>query len=540
MFEYRYMQNAFLSSFEEIWKEVLDNSMNPNIWQNVWNTHMEHLGRLVQGAEVTPAYPYVAKMVNVFFKHADWKNQPTLRMLRNNYVTLCNILYSLIRDNVFELSNMNQTRVTFWVDQFVSMCCPANIPFLNPDTMDSFFKSHGESFFKGIMSFWEDMLKSKLPDLTNMNHFQVGKNVATTPGWVVFSNEIFELIYYKPTTEKVYETPLLIFPPWINKFYVFDLKPENSMVRWLLDQQRSVFIISWKNATQQDGHLGFEDYMKKSIEALDFVTKFTHKSNVDTVGYCIGGTLLACVASYLEKQKNKSISSITLLTTLLDFSESGVLKVFAQPILIEQLSSFVEKQGFLPGTMLYNLFNLLKPAELIWSQFIKTYTQGVEKPDIDLLFWNGDNANIPANLYMDMLKKLYYENSLKEKKFSIDNSILDLSKISVPTYFVATEEDHITPWQGVFQGLELLSNAAKTFVLAGSGHVAGVMNPPHKQKYGFKVLNDNAQEKSHQKGSWWEHWSDWLTSHNNSMQDAFFPNLTNALSSPGTFVVREN
>ena len=320
---------------------------------------------------------------------------------------------------------------------------------------------------------------------------------------------------------------------------MFDLKPENSMVRWLLDQQRSVFIISWKNATQQDGHLGFEDYMKKSIEALDFVTKFTHKSNVDTVGYCIGGTLLACVASYLEKQKNKSISSITLLTTLLDFSESGVLKVFAQPILIEQLSCFVEKQGFLPGTMLYNLFNLLKPAELIWSQFIKTYTQGVEKPDIDLLFWNGDNANIPANLYMDMLKKLYYENSLKEKKFSIDDSVLDLSNISVPTYFVATEEDHITPWQGVFQGLELLSNAAKTFVLAGSGHVAGVINPPHKQKYGFKVLNDNAQEKSHQKGSWWEHWSDWLISHNSSVQEAFFPNLTNVFA-PGTFVVREN
>jgi polyhydroxyalkanoate synthase len=356
--------------------------------------------------------------------------------------------------------------------------------------------------------------------MTDMNHFKVGENIALSKGSVVFKNDLIELIQYSPTTEKVFQKPMLIVPPWINKYYVFDLSPEKSMVQWLLDQGRTVFIISWVNPDVSHRYKTIEDYILEGPKAaIEAIQKITNVENVDAMGYCLGGTLLVCLTAYLSAINRHDISSLTLLTTLTDFSDAGDLTAFASEEYVQKIEKLMSDKGYLSGKIMARTFNLLRPSELVWSCVVNNYYMGKDPVPFDFLYWNSDNTNMPEAMHSNLLRFLYQENRLtKSGKYKVGGEGIDLSTIEIPIYMMSTQDDHIAPWKATYAGVSLMNNAKLQFVLGGSGHVAGVINPPAKEKYGYwlnKNLNlpaDEWQSKAEEcKGSWWTHWHQWLS-----------------------------
>lgn len=440
--------------------------------------------------------------------------------------------------------------VEFYTRQYVDALSPTNFAATNPTVIKETIDSKGKNIINGLNAFIEDLERGKgkmlMTKMTDYSSFEVGENIATTPGKIIYQNELIQLIQYNATTDTVYEVPLLIVPPWINKFYILDLREENSFIKWAVAQGHTVFVISWKNPDASYADTKFEDYMLKGVlAAIDQVKKETESKTVNTIGYCIGGTLLAATNAYLASKRRKPIKSATYFTTLVDFQEPGDLGVFIDEAKLDALDANMEKEGYLDGSSMATAFNMLRANDLIWPFFINNYLLGKEPMAFDLLYWNSDSTRIPVTTHSYYLRKCYLHNLLREPGgIELDDTPIDLTKIKVPTYFVSAREDHIAPWKSTYEGARLMSGPTR-FVLGGSGHIAGIINPPIKNKYNYWTNDeievdaddwfDNA--KNHE-GSWWPDWQKWIQTKSGKKVTARKPGakLKTIEDAPGSYV----
>ncbi len=494
-------------------------------------------------APVVPADPKDGR-----FKDPEWTEHPIFDFLRQAYLHTANLANRVV-DDVDDLDPHLRHKASFYVKLLSNAASPSNFLPTNPELIRETIASKGENLVRGMTMLAED-IKAGGGDLrirqTDGSGFEVGKNLATTPGKVVFRNDVFELIQYSPTTELARTRPVLIVPPWINKFYVLDLTPEKSMIRWQVEQGVTVFCISWINPDSRHAKMGFDGYMRDGImKAVDVAREICGTESVDTIGYCVGGTLLAVTIAYMGMTGDERIASATLMTTQVDFTHAGDLKVFADEEQIAAVEAKMAEQGYLEGAGMANAFNLIRSNDMIFPYLVNNYLKGKAPFPFDLLYWNSDATRMPAANHSFYLRGCYLNNELARGRMEIAGLKLDLSKVTIPVYELATREDHIAPPKSVYLGAQLFGGPVR-FVLAGSGHIAGVVNPPAKMKYQYWVgpepkgelehWLDRAEEKP---GSWWPDWRAWIASLDATMVPARIPGegkYEALCDAPGTYV----
>ena len=454
------------------------------------------------------------------FKSEEWRKNEIFDFIKQSYLLTANAMQETV-GKLHGLDETERARVSFYTRQFADAVAPTNFPLTNPDVLKATVASNGENLVKGLDNLLADIERGQgeLSIRQSADGFVIGENVATAPGKVVFRNDIMELLQYSASTDEVYERPLLIFPPWINKYYIIDLRPENSFVRWLVGQGYTVFLVSWVNPDASLAEAGFEEYMKGGIfAALDAVEKATGVRDPNCVGYCIGGTLLAATLAYMAQKNDDRVHSATFWAAQTDFSEAGELSVFVDEAQLEALKAKMDSEGgVLPGSKMAGAFNMLRANDLIWSFVINNYLLGKQPMPFDLLYWNSDTTRMPEKLHLSYLRSCYKENELAKGKMTLDGVKLDLSKITVPVYFQSAREDHIAPVSSVFKGAKLFGGPLR-FIIAGSGHIAGVINPPASKKYQYWTNDKSAKDieswkkgSTEHPGSWWPDWDKWLS-----------------------------
>ena len=450
-----------------------------------------------------------------------WKNDPFYSFIKQSYLLFSKSYIDTI-NSIEGIDEKTKERVAFFSRQAINALSPSNFIATNPELMKLTLERNGENLLDGLEQLQADVeasadiLKIRM---TNNNAFRLGVDVANTEGDVVFQNELFELIQYHPKTLQVNATPLLIVPPFINKYYILDLREKNSMVRWLLEQGHSVFMMSWRNPGEAQKDTEFGDYVTEGVvKAVAAIEDITGKEQINAAGYCIGGTVLAStVAYYAAKRMKKRIKTATFFTTLLDFSQPGEVGAYINETIINAIEKQNDGKGYMDGRSLSVTFSLLRENSLYWNYYIDNYLKGSSPMEFDLLYWNSDSTNVAAKCHNFLLRELYLENKLvQDKGVKVGGVWIDLNKIKIPSYFISAKEDHIALWQGTYRGA-LNTGGNKTFVLGESGHIAGIVNHPDKKKYGF-WLNDNLDDSAdewltnatHNEGSWWTHWNQWL------------------------------
>ena len=485
------------------------------------------------------------------FKHSAWDENPLFSFIKQSYLVTADAIHSAVAD-ADDLDENTAKKAQFYTKQFVDAMSPTNFLVTNPEVLEATLESKGENLVKGMQNFIDDFdsdsgrLRIKM---TDDQAFELGRNVALTPGKVVFQNDLFQLLQYNPSTEQAFRQPLLIIPPWINKYYVLDLQPQNSLIKWLVDQGHTVFVISWVNPDEKLGHKDFEDYVTEgALAAIDAVEKITGESAINLVGYCIGGTLLAATLAYMRtKDDTRGAASATYFVSLIDFSIPGDLGVFIDEQQLESLEKTMNERGYHDGKEMAATFNMLRSNDLIWSFYVRNYLLGKEPFPFDLLYWNADSTRLPARMHSTYLRTMYLNNKFKEPGgLSIAGSPIDVSAIQTPAYFISTEEDHIAPWEGAYLGAQLMAGPVR-FVLGKSGHIAGIINPPAANKYGYytgpavnvssREWYDNAELHP---GSWWTDWQAWLEQYSGEKIPARQPGA-NAQAiiedAPGSYVI---
>ncbi|PHX04074.1 class I poly(R)-hydroxyalkanoic acid synthase [Vibrio splendidus] len=450
-----------------------------------------------------------------------WKNDPFYSFIKQSYLLFSKSYIDTI-NSIEGIDEKTKERVAFFSRQAINAMSPSNFIATNPELMKLTLERNGENLLDGLEQLQADVeasadiLKIRM---TNNNAFRLGVDVANTEGDVVFQNELFELIQYHPKTPQVNATPLLIVPPFINKYYILDLREKNSMVRWLLEQGHSVFMMSWRNPGEAQKDQEFGDYVTEGVvKAVTAIEDITGKEQINAAGYCIGGTVLAStVAYYAAKRMKKRIKTASFFTTLLDFSQPGEVGAYINETIIDAIEKQNNAKGYMDGRSLSVTFSLLRENSLYWNYYIDNYLIGSSPMEFDLLYWNSDSTNVAAKCHNFLLRELYLENKLvQDKGVKVGGVWIDLNKIKIPSYFISAKEDHIALWQGTYRGA-LNTGGNKTFVLGESGHIAGIVNHPEKKKYGY-WLNDNLDDSadewlnnaSHNEGSWWTHWDQWL------------------------------
>ncbi|WP_198964067.1 class I poly(R)-hydroxyalkanoic acid synthase [Bradyrhizobium sp. Y36] len=453
------------------------------------------------------------------FADPEWKSNQFFDFVMQLYLLTTKWAQDLVRDA--ELDPHTRRKAEFYVQQVTNALSPSNFVLTNPEVLRETVASSGENLARGLTMLAEDiaagkgMLKIRQ---SNPDNLVVGVNMATTPGKVIYQNEMMQLIQYSPTTETVLRTPLLIVPPWINKFYILDLKPEKSYIKWCVDQGITVFVISWVNPDKRLGNKSWEDYMKEGpLTAMDVIEKVTGELKVHTAGYCVGGTMLATTLAWLAEKRRQRVSSATFFAAQVDFTHAGDLLVFVDEEQIAALEQDMKAAGVLEGSKMAMAFNMLRSNDLIWSYVVSNYLKGQQPSAFDLLHWNSDATRMTASNHSYYLRNCYLENRLSTGTMVLDNTLLDLSKVKVPVYNLATREDHIAPAESVLYGSQFFGGPVK-YVLSGSGHIAGVVNPPGLHKYQYWT-NDNIKDVTvaqwlkgavEHKGSWWPDWRQWL------------------------------
>lgn len=487
-------------------------------WWNNFATLWETTARRMLGGEA----PSVVEPApgDRRFRAEAWQQNEIFDFIKQSYLLTANAMQDMV-GKLHGLDESERQRVGFYTRQFADAFAPTNFPLTNPDVLKATLASNGENLVKGLDNLLADIERGhgELSIRQSADGFVIGENVATAPGKVVFRNSVMELLQYSATTDEVHARPLLIFPPWINKFYIIDLRPENSFVRWLVGQGYTVFLVSWVNPGADMADAGFEEYMKGGIfAALDAVEQATGVRDPNCVGYCIGGTLLAATLAYMAQKKDDRVHSATFWAAQTDFSEAGELSVFVDEAQLDALKAKMDSEGgVLPGSKMAGAFNMLRANDLIWSFVINNYMLGKQPMPFDLLYWNSDTTRMPEKLHLSYLRSCYKENALALGKMTLDGVKLDLSKVKVPVYFQSAKEDHIAPAASVFKGARLFGGPAR-FILAGSGHIAGVINPPAAKKYQYWTNEKKAADmdawragsKEHA-GSWWPDWDTWLS-----------------------------
>ena len=455
------------------------------------------------------------------FKDPEWSSNPFFDFWKQAYLLTTHWAEDVLKQTQ-GLDEPGRQKAEFYLRQLSSALSPSNFPMTNPEVVRETFATNANNLVQGMAHLVRDMEKSgdllKISQ-TDTEAFEVGRNLATTPGKVVFQNDIFQLIQYTPTTEKVREVPLLVVPPWINKYYILDLTPAKSLLKYAVDQGFTVFVVSWVNPDERLAHKTFEDYMLEGLlTAADAVKRETGVEKCNVTGYCVGGTLLGATLAYCAARGEEPFRSVTFLTTQVDFTKAGDLLLFTNDDQLADLEKMMTERGFLDGSRMANVFNMMRPRDLIWPYIVNNYLLGKKPFPFDLLYWNQDSTRMAAANHNFYLREFYNENKLAKGEMMLAGVKLDLKKIRLPVFEVATKEDHIAPAKSVFIGSKLLGGPVE-FVLAGSGHIAGVVNPPDKMKYQYwtapKAAADTLDEwigmaKEHP-GSWWPYWIEWLT-----------------------------
>ncbi|CDZ28004.1 alpha/beta hydrolase [Neorhizobium galegae] len=483
------------------------------------------------------------------FADQDWAKNPFFALLRQLYLVTASWADKLVNE-AEGLDEHTRHKAAFYVKQVTAALSPANFALTNPEVYRETVASNGANLVAGMKMFAEDIAAGR-GDLrlrhTDATKFAIGRNMALTPGKVIAQSEVCEVIQYDPSTETVLKRPLLICPPWINKFYILDLNPQKSFIKWCVDQGHTVFVISWVNPDERHAKKDWESYMREGIDfALTTVEKATGEKQVNAIGYCVGGTLLAATLAYHAQKKNGRIASATFLTTQVDFTHAGDLKVFVDEEQIASMEKQMNTVGYLDGSKMATAFNMLRASELIWPYVVSNYLKGQEPMPFDLLYWNSDSTRMAAANHAYYLRNCYLDNNLSKGQMKLAGKTISLKDIKIPVYNLATREDHIAPPKSVFLGSSLFGGPVD-FVLTGSGHIAGVVNPPDKQKYqywtGGKAEGQyedwltNAEEN---KGSWWPHWHAWVEAKDDSRVPARKPGgkALNAIAdAPGTYVL---
>jgi len=483
------------------------------------------------------------------FADAAWSEHPAFDYVKQAYLLNARWMQSAVRQ-VEEVDPDTRRKVEFYTRQLIDAWSPSNFVATNPKVLRETLDSGGENLVRGLEHLVEDLQRGRgrlSIAMTDERAFRLGENVAATPGQVIFQNDLMQLIQYAPTTAEVQRRPLLIIPPWINKFYILDLKPQNSFIKWAVDQGHTLFVISWVNPDERLARKSFDDYMLEGpLAALDAIGRATGEREANVIGYCIGGTLLACTLAWMAKRGDRRVASATFFTALTDFAEAGELKVFIDDEQIRLLEAHVAKKGFLEGRHMATVFNLLRANDLIWSFVVNNYLLGREPLPFDLLYWNADSTRMPAAMHSFYLRNMYLENRLVQPGgVALAGEALDLRAIELPIYQLSTESDHIAPWRSTY-ALSQLVRGPYRFVLSGSGHIAGVINPPAANKYYYltNAANPPTSEEwlagaARHNGSWWTDWAAWVAQQGGGLVPAREPGagaLAAIEEAPGSYV----
>jgi polyhydroxyalkanoate synthase len=488
----------------------------------LWQDYMalwQNTTRRIMGIESEPVIQ--ADPRDRRFKDGAWQDNEIFDFIKQSYLLSARFVQEVVKD-VDGMDPKVAQKVDFYSRQFVDALSPSNFVLTNPEVLRKTVETGGENLLKGLTNLLTDLEhgRGKLRiRMTDVEAFKLGENIATTPGKVVWQTPLMQLIQYAPTTEMVLKRPLLIVPPWINKFYILDLRPKNSFVRWAVAQGHTVFVVSWVNPDEELAAKDFGDYMEEGIlAALDAIEATTGEKAINAIGYCLGGTLLACTLAWMAVKKDRRIKSATYLVTLLDFAEAGELGVFIDEQQIQVIEEKMSKRGYLEGSEMAQTFNMLRANDLIWSFVVNNYLLGNEAFPFDLLYWNSDSTRMPAAMHSFYLRNMYQRNLLKEPGgITLKGVPIDLSLVNLPIYMLAAREDHITPWKSTYRGLQYMKGT-KRFVLAASGHIAGVVNSPESGKYSHWVATSTPAEPdaweataTEMAGSWWPDWQRWVS-----------------------------
>ncbi|HQR10578.1 MAG TPA: class I poly(R)-hydroxyalkanoic acid synthase [Casimicrobiaceae bacterium] len=449
------------------------------------------------------------------FRSSAWREQPYFAFLKQAYLLYAGYMTELAR--LAPLPEHEKRRLAFTTRQYLDAISPSNFPATNPDVLAKAFETEGASLVQGLRNLADDAQKGRIT-MTDERAFAVGTNLAQTPGSVVFRNDLIELIQYDATTPTVHKRPLVIVPPCINKYYILDMKPENSFVRHAVAQGHTVFMISWRNIPLELGHLTWDDYLEQgTLAAIRVAREISSSRHLNALGFCVGGTLLACTLAVLAERHDTTVASATFLTTMLDFDDPGEIGVYISPEFLASQELALLSGQRVHGSELAAAFASLRANELVWNYVVGNYLKGETPPAFDLLYWNGDSSNLPGPMYVYYLRNMYLDNRLRVPgALTMAGASVDLSRITVPTYVYASRDDHIVPWHSAYRTTELLGGDC-TFVLGASGHIAGVVNPPHPPRRNYwtnELITDDAddwlQRATSVPGSWWPHWDDWL------------------------------
>ena len=515
-------------------------------WQD-YMTLWQNTARRMMGMDHTPVID--ASATDRRFKDDAWKESEVFDFIKQSYLLSARFVQDVVT-HVDGLDPKTAQKVDFYSRQFIDAMSPSNFLLTNPEVLRKTAETGGENLLKGLNNLLGDLERGKGRlhiKMTDTDAFKVGGNIGVSPGKVVYQNELMQLIQYTPTTEKVLKRPLLIGPPWINKFYILDLRPRNSFVRWAVAQGHTVFVISWVNPDEKLAEKGFDAYMQEGyLAALDAIEQATGEREVNAIGYCLGGTLLASTLAYMAVKGDNRIKTATFFVTMMDFTEAGELGVFIDEEQLNALEDKMNKRGYLEGSEMASTFNMLRANDLIWSFVVNNYLMGNDPFPFDLLYWNADSTRMPAKMHSFYLRKMYQENLLAQPGgITLAGVPIDLGKIKVPAYFLSTREDHIAPWKSTYRGTQLLGGT-KRFVLAASGHIAGVVNPPEGGKYNHWINEELPPDPeawfagaTELAGSWWPDWHRWVLSHGKAQVAARVPGegkLPAIEDAPGSYV----
>ena len=510
-----------------------------SLWQNT--------ARRMMGMDSVPVIEADPK--DRRFKDDAWKENEVFDFIKQSYLLSARYVQDVVT-HVDGLDPHTAQKVDFYARQFVDAMSPSNFLFTNPEVLRKTAETGGDNLLRGLNNLLADLERGKGQlriKMTDMDAFRIGENIAVSPGKVVFQNDLLQLIQYAPSTDKVLKRPLLIIPPWINKFYILDLRPKNSLVRWAVSQGHTVFMVSWVNPDARLAEKGFDDYMTEGVlEALAAIEAAAGESDVNVIGYCLGGTLLSCTLAWMAAHDDTRIKSATFFVTLMDFRESGELNVFIDEEQLKMLEDKMNRRGFLEGSEMGTTFNMLRANDLIWSFVVNNYLLGNDPFPFDLLYWNSDSTRMPARMHSFYLRNMYQENRMIEPGgISLAGTPIDLGRITVPAYFLSTREDHIAPWRATYRGTQVLKGPNR-FVLAASGHIAGVVNPPDGGKYSHWINPDLPAEPeawfagaTEIAGSWWPDWHRWITALDKRQVKARVPGdgkLAPIEDAPGSYV----
>jgi len=515
------------------------------LWRNTMSLWEATAQRMLGGTPQPVAAP---KPGDKRFRDKDWQENLVFDFIKQSYLLTANWLQSTIA-SVDGLDPATRRRAEFYTQQFADALAPTNFVLTNPEVLRTTMQTNGENLVRGLDNLLADLERGhgQLAIRQSADAFTVGENIALTPGKVVLRSELFELLQYAPTTAQVHERPLLIFPPWINKFYILDLRPENSFIKWLVGQGYTVFVVSWVNPDRKLAQKSFEDYMHEGIfKALDAVERATGVRDPNVVGYCIGGTLLGATLAYMARTGDNRIHSATFWAAQVDFSEAGDLKIFVDDAQLASLKEQMDASGgVLEGRKMATTFNMLRANDLIWSFVVSNYLLGKIPAPFDLLFWNSDTTRMPEKMHLFYLRECYRDNALATGKMKFGGAALDLTSVKVPVYLQSAKEDHVAPYRSVYKATKLFQGPVR-FIIAGSGHIAGVVNPPAGGKYQYwtndklpATVEEWQASATETPGSWWPDWDKWLSKLSGKKVPARKPGsgkLKALCDAPGTYV----